>query len=100
MDGLNPIWGVMPMSMEHFTDKALSEWMKGQGPYSEIVISSRVRIARNLRSYPFPMLADQVQSAEVLDKAADVLDNEELTTISDFTLIPLNKLTELDKKRF
>jgi protein arginine kinase len=29
------------------------EWLRGQGPQSEIVISSRIRLARNLASYPF-----------------------------------------------
>lgn len=32
-------------------------WME-QGPESEIVISSRVRLARNLQSVPFPHLLD------------------------------------------
>ena len=30
-----------------------SEWLKGTGPKSEIVISSRVRLARNLDGFPF-----------------------------------------------
>ena len=30
------------------------EWLRGDGPYSHIVVSSRVRLARNLRSFPFP----------------------------------------------
>ncbi|MCU0877708.1 MAG: protein arginine kinase [Pirellulaceae bacterium] len=29
------------------------EWLRGQGPQSEIVISSRIRLARNLASFPF-----------------------------------------------
>jgi protein arginine kinase len=29
------------------------EWLRGQGPQSEIVISSRIRLARNLSSFPF-----------------------------------------------
>ena len=30
-----------------------SEWLRGKGPQSNIVISSRVRLARNLEGYPF-----------------------------------------------
>lgn len=30
-----------------------SEWLKGTGPKSNIVISSRIRLARNLEGYPF-----------------------------------------------
>src|SRR5688572_22755000 len=29
------------------------EWLRGSGPQSEIVISSRIRLARNLAEYPF-----------------------------------------------
>src|SRR5690606_36944532 len=29
------------------------EWMKGSGPESDIVISSRIRLARNLADFPF-----------------------------------------------
>ena len=29
------------------------EWLGGTGPESDIVISSRIRLARNLAEYPF-----------------------------------------------
>ena len=79
------------MTLQRFTGDALSEWMKGEGPDSDIVISSRIRIARNLRDYPFPMLATNQQSQEVLDQLSGVLENEELETISNFSLIPLSR---------
>lgn len=81
-----------------FTQHALSDWMKGDGPESDIVISSRIRIARNLNAYPFPMLATNQQSKEVLEQVADVVKNEELNTISNFTLVPLSGLNELEKR--
>ena len=56
------------MTSRRFTEDALSEWMKGEGPDSDIVISSRIRIARNLGPYSFPMLATNQQSKEVLDQ--------------------------------
>lgn len=86
------------MSLGHFTDEALSEWMKSKGPDSDIVISSRVRIARNLCTHPFPMLATNQQSKEVLDKITKVLGNEDLRSISNFTFIPLSNLNELEKR--
>lgn len=86
------------MELERFTNEALSHWMKDDGPESDIVISSRVRIARNLRDYPFPMLATNQQSNEVQEKLKSVMTNEDLTTISRFTFVPLKELSELDKK--
>ncbi|MCS7463542.1 protein arginine kinase [Paenibacillus doosanensis] len=86
------------MTVNRFTEQALSDWMKGDGPDSDIVISSRIRIARNLQSYPFPMLATNQQSLEVLEKVSDVLQNEELHTISRFSLISLADLNDLEKR--
>ena len=42
-----------------------SKWMEGQGPEAEIVISSRVRLARNIRNIPFPPLASDEQRKKV-----------------------------------
>jgi protein arginine kinase len=86
------------MSMRRFIDDALSEWMKGKGPESDIVISTRIRIARNLSKYPFPMLATNQQSGEVLDQVSALLDNEELQTVSSFELVKLDELDELEKR--
>jgi len=85
------------VTLHRFTGDALSEWMKGDGPESDIVISSRIRIARNMKGYPYPMLAINQQSQEVLDQVSEVLSNEELETISRFSLVKLSELSELEK---
>jgi len=33
--------------------KSSGEWLRGSGPQSDIVISSRIRLARNLADFPF-----------------------------------------------
>ena len=43
-----------------------SEWLRGAGPSSEIVVSSRVRLARNLEHFPFATRATAESQAEVL----------------------------------
>lgn len=86
------------MSQHSYTENALSDWMKGQGPDSEIVISSRIRIARNVSTYPFPMLSTNQQSKEVLDQVTASLNNDDLSTISHFDLLLLTDLSELEKR--
>ena len=39
------------------------EWLRGTGPESDIVISTRIRLARNLASFPFTHRATQQQKA-------------------------------------
>ena len=43
------------MNMQKLEDLAnrCGEWLRGSGPQSEIVISSRIRLARNLAEFPF-----------------------------------------------
>jgi len=52
------------MKVEDLLSQA-GEWLKGTGPESDIVISSRVRLARNLRRFPFLTVASASVRSEV-----------------------------------
>ncbi|MDP1797765.1 MAG: protein arginine kinase [Planctomycetaceae bacterium] len=41
------------------------EWLRANGPDSDIVMSSRIRLARNLADYPFPNRASDAVRADV-----------------------------------
>lgn len=86
------------MTKRRFSQQALSDWMKGDGPESEIVISSRVRVARNLRQLPFPMLATNQQSNEVMEQLTNVAISGNLEPIGKFETIVLSELNELDRR--
>ncbi|MBP2002601.1 protein arginine kinase [Paenibacillus shirakamiensis] len=86
------------MSNVRFTEQPLSEWMRNRGYESDIVISSRVRIARNLQHLAFPMLATNSQSEEVLAKLQDVLQDERLHQFGQMHTLLLDELDELDKE--
>jgi len=86
------------MEAHKFTEKALSEWMRGKGPDSDIVISSRVRIARNLDNLPFPMLATNQQSKEILEILSQVMQVNEMKEIGNFSEVLLSDMSELDKR--
>ncbi len=46
--------------------KQPSEWLRGSGPLSDIVMSSRIRLARNLDKAPFTTRATKASQREVL----------------------------------
>ncbi|MFA6600372.1 MAG: protein arginine kinase [Candidatus Omnitrophota bacterium] len=48
-----------------------AEWLRSGGPDSDIVISSRIRLARNLTGYPFCQKLTEAQRAEIVDMAED-----------------------------
>ncbi|HLD78879.1 MAG TPA: ATP--guanido phosphotransferase, partial [archaeon] len=51
--------------------KHTSEWLRGAGPVSDIVMSSRIRLARNLEKLPFATRATKTSLAEVLRVACE-----------------------------
>jgi protein arginine kinase len=52
------------MNLDNLTHTS-GEWLRGSGPESDIVISSRIRLARNLAQFPFLSRADDTVRAEI-----------------------------------
>jgi protein arginine kinase len=52
------------MNLDSLTHTS-GEWLRGTGPESDIVISSRIRLARNLAAFPFTNRASANQKAEI-----------------------------------
>ena len=70
-----------------------SEWLKGTGPNSDIVISSRIRLARNLEKIPFPHWANKKQSEGVLNTITDAAGKVDyLKSTATFNLADLDSV--------
>lgn len=52
------------MDLESLTQTG-GEWLRGTGPDADIVMSSRIRLARNLAAFPFPNRASDRVKAEI-----------------------------------
>lgn len=51
----------------------INEWLSGSGPLSDIVMSSRIRLARNLAGYKFVSFCSLEEKTEILEKLKDAL---------------------------
>ena len=51
----------------------INEWFNGSGPLADIVISSRIRLARNVAGYKFLSRCSNAEKSEILKKLRDVL---------------------------
>lgn len=51
----------------------INEWFSGSGPLADIVISSRIRLARNLAGFKFLSRCSNAEKAQLLKKLRDVL---------------------------
>lgn len=49
----------------------MSSWIKSDGPNNNIVLSSRVRLARNLSNVPFPSMLTKESGADIIEKIYD-----------------------------
>jgi len=52
----------------------LGEWLRGAGPESDVVVSTRIRLARNLAGLPFTTRATPQQKAEIEARLKLVVD--------------------------
>ncbi len=75
---------------------SLSRWMDGGGPETDIVISSRVRAARNLEGHTFPCLASEEETGDVLEKINSTIAGKK--DFSEFLYWPMGQLSEFEKQ--
>lgn len=85
------------MAKREFAEKALSPWMSKEGPDKDVVLSSRIRVARNLRSSPFPLLSTLAQSKDVMEQLLSVAESGRLNGLGELPTYRLEELTELEK---
>jgi len=62
----------MTVAHKEFTCSCKGKWLETAGPEGEIVLSSRVRLARNIRDLPFPYLASDSQTDDVLGQVGSM----------------------------
>jgi protein arginine kinase len=72
------------------------EWLRGEGPHHQVVVSSRVRLARNLRHRAFPGWAKKAERTQVLEQIKPYV--EGLTEMQDSFSELLQDLSALEKQ--
>ena len=72
------------------------QWLKGRGAFSNIVMSSRVRLARNLTQKPFPNKARKKELNEILATVQGAIESIEFFKKSIF--FKINELDNVDKQ--
>jgi len=73
----------------------INEWFSGSGPLADIVISSRIRLARNLAGHKFLNRCSTTEKSEILEKLKNVLMSLDLG--DKVSYISVDKAATLDK---
>lgn len=69
------------------------KWYLETGPEGDVVISSRVRLARNIVDYPFPCRMTPEQRSKVAESARQAIIGGNSAISGDFEYIDMQKLT-------
>ncbi len=72
------------------------EWLRSSGPHHQIVVSSRVRLARNLKNHSFPGWAKKAERLQILEEVKPHV--EGLMEMQDPLSCNLQELTALEKQ--
>lgn len=94
----NP-WSDSSTPSAHVLDglvRHVPRWLEGRGQDDDIVISTRIRLARNLHALPFPIAASASELGGVIDKVQGVAPSIRL--LHDAVFLDIEKLEELDRK--
>ncbi|MBD7983673.1 protein arginine kinase [Sporosarcina sp. Sa2YVA2] len=87
------------MSINKFMKGSVAGWMKASGEHADIVMSTRIRLARNLRGHLFPIASNPEDANQVDEVVKEVLLNSgekgyEYMRMSDVPLLDRQILVE------
>lgn len=73
------------------------KWYKEAAKNSDVVISSRIRLARNLKKYPFSIKLNEEQAKQLVQETKEASKTLEKQTDKKFNSCNVNVLSEIDK---
>ena len=83
------------MNLEQLAGRC-GEWLRGEGPSSDIVISSRIRLARNLAAYRFVRCCSDSEREEIERTVQDVVADDPAFDSMEF--LDVSRLDPLDRQ--
>ncbi|MBY7141657.1 protein arginine kinase [Virgibacillus sp. NKC19-3] len=86
------------MTLKQFMNEAISPWMREEGPDSDIVLSSRIRLARNFSDVSYPILADHEKLEGIRDFIKEEYEHQSFQDYEDFSFISIPDLTAIEKR--
>ena len=76
--------------------ESTAEWTNGQSPLSDIVISSRIRLARNVEGIPFSPRAEKAELKNIFELSRQIKKEDSL--FKDSNILLLDELTLLESQ--
>jgi protein arginine kinase len=68
------------------------EWLDADGPFADVVLSTRVRLARNLEEHRFAIRADEQERYAIFNTVRDAA--QQTSSLSEGTVLAMRRLSE------
>lgn len=87
------------MPREQLFRQMQSRWVVADGPCNDVVLTSRIRLARNLRSYPFPQMMSEDKAKTMLSEVKSLVTlGTGRGDIGNLEFIPLSHIEPTDRQ--
>lgn len=86
------------MTLENFIDEAISPWMREDGPENDIVLSTRIRLARNLTKEKFPIIAEEKDLDNLGLKIKNKYNKRTFKDYKNLEYISMSDLSHVEKR--
>lgn len=73
------------------------KWLDNTGKERDIVISSRIRLARNLENYKFPIKITEQESEEVIKEIVEAIEKSNSTLTKNYEFFRIKDIPEIEK---
>lgn len=86
------------MSLEQFMNEAISPWMRVEGPENDIVLSTRIRLARNFEKVTFPIIANEDELRSVIEFMKENYEGKSYANYQNLAFIEMEDLSHIEKR--
>jgi protein arginine kinase len=86
------------VSLERFLNQAVSSWMSAEGPDSDIVLSSRIRLARNIEQFKFPFAFSNEEASQVIQTIKNRMQDRSFSKADEMDLLIMEDLQPLQRR--
>lgn len=75
----------------------MKNWIESKGPEGDIVLSSRIRLARNIKGSPFPHIMSGEQAKKIISECSNSILESNTALSASFHIIELDKVSPVDR---
>ena len=75
----------------------MNSWYLDKGPDNDVIISSRIRLARNFKKHPFPNRINYEQAQNIISEIKDIGLKSSSYIAKEFNYLEMSKINDIDK---